>query len=97
MRRVKKVEVVISSVQLPKVLRLFGEKGISGYTVIDGVKGKGERGERRGDDVTDVFHNSYVMTACSEEQVSELVEAVRPLLERYGGVCLVSDAQWIVH
>ena len=24
-------------------------------------------------------------------------EAMRPMLKRFGGVCLVSDAQWVIH
>jgi nitrogen regulatory protein PII len=97
MKPVKRVEIVVDSVELPRVLRLVESCGVSGYTVIGGVTGKGERGERAGDDLTDVFRNSYVLTACPEEQLAALVAAVRPVLERYGGVCLVSDAQWIIH
>lgn len=97
MKSVKKIEIVIDSVELPKVLRALDEQGVSGYTVMGNVTGKGERGARTGDDLTDVFRNSYVMTTCPEEKLAQLVEAVRPLLGRYGGVCLVSDAQWIIH
>lgn len=97
MRDVKKIEIVIDSIELPRLLRLLDAKGVTGYTVIRDVAGKGGRGERMGDDLTDVFRNSYVMTACPEGELAELVEAVRPLLKRFGGVCLVSDAQWIIH
>lgn len=97
MKSVKKIEIVIDSVELPKVLRALDEQEVTGYTVIGDVTGKGERGERTGDDLTDVFRNSYVMTTCPEERLAQIVKVVRPLLERYGGVCLVSDAQWIIH
>ncbi len=97
MRQVKRIEIVIDSVELPKLLKLLDARGVSGYTVIRDVAGKGGRGERMGDDLTDVFRNSYVMTACPESQLAEVVEGVRPLLERFGGVCLVSDAQWLIH
>jgi len=97
MRPVKRVEIVVDSVELPRVLRLMEARGLSGYSVIGGVTGKGERGVRSGDDLTDVFRNSYVLAACTEEELPALVEAVRPVLKRYGGICLVSDAQWILH
>lgn len=97
MKQGKRVEVVINSRELSKLLRVLEEEGVTGYTVIEGVKGKGGRGERMSDDLTGVFRNSYVMTACPAERAAGLVEAVRPLLERYGGICLVSDAQWIVY
>jgi hypothetical protein len=33
----------------------------------------------------------------SIKQEHELVEAIRPVLKKFGGVCIVSDAKWIVH
>ena len=97
MKPVKKIEIVTDSLELRKILQLLEEAGVSGYTVIREVTGKGERGVRAGDELTDVFKNSYVMTACPEDQVSQVVEVIRPILKRFGGVCLVSDAQWIMH
>ena len=44
-----------------------------------------------------MFQNSYVLTACTEEQLEQVVAAVRPVLKRVGGVCLVSDALWVLH
>ena len=97
MKPVKKIEIVTDSLELRKILQLLEEAGVSGYTVIREVTGKGERGVRAGDELTDVFKNSYVMTACPEDQVSQVVEVIRPILKRFGGICLVSDAQWIMH
>ncbi len=47
--------------------------------------------------LTGTSANGCVLTACPPEQVREIVEAVRPILKRRGGVCLVSDAQWVRH
>jgi Fe-S cluster biogenesis protein NfuA len=41
--------------------------------------------------------NGCVMTACPPEQVERVVERLRPILKRFGGVCLVSDAEWMIH
>ena len=97
MIKVKKIEIVADAVGLPEILRLLDAKGVSGYTVIKDATGKGERGLRSGDEISDVFNNAYVLTACAPEQVVEIVEAVRPILRRSGGICLVSDADWLVH
>ncbi|HVT44040.1 MAG TPA: P-II family nitrogen regulator [Thermoanaerobaculia bacterium] len=97
MKPIKRVEIVTDSLELKRVLHILDELGVSGYTVIREVTGKGERGTRAGDELTDVFKNSYVMTACGEDDVGRIAEAIRPVLQRTGGVCLVSDAQWIVH
>ncbi len=97
MQPVKRIEIIIDSPHLDSVLKTIEQADISGYTVIRDVIGMGDRGVRGGDELTDVFKNCYVMTACSEDKLSPLVAAIRPLLKRFGGVCLISDAQWIIH
>jgi nitrogen regulatory protein PII len=97
MKPIKKIEIVTDALELQKVVKLLEESGLSGYTVIREVTGKGGRGVRADDELTGVFKNCYVMTACEEEQVSRVIEAIRPVLKRFGGICLVSDAQWIIH
>lgn len=97
MHAVKKIEIIADSLEIQNILNRLEEQGISGYTVIKDVMGKGERGLRAGDELTDVFKNSYVMTTCTAEQVPAIIESIRPILKRFGGVCLVSDAQWLIH
>lgn len=97
MRPVKRIEIVIDSLELRKLLKNLEQVGVSGYTVIQDAAGMGDRGVRAGDQLSDVLKNSYVITACPEEQLQPLIDAIRPLLKRFGGICLVSDAQWIVH
>ena len=94
---VKRIEIIVDELELPNVLKVLDAAGVSGYTVIKDATGKGDRGLRDGDDLTGVFANSYVMTACPGEKLDLIVESVRPILKQRGGVCLVSEAQWIVH
>ena len=89
--------VIVDGLELPIVLKLLAEAGMSGYTVIKDATGKGDRGLRVGDDLTGVFANSYVLTACPGEKLDLIVELLRPILKLRGGIYLVSDAQWIVH
>ncbi len=97
MQIVKRIEIITDALEMQTVTAVLEAHGISGYTIIKNVTGKGERGVQSGDDLTDVFKNSYLLTTCLPEQVTEIVEAIRPLLKRRGGVCLISDAQWVVH
>lgn len=97
MQNVKRVEIITDALEMREVTRVLDAQGVSGYTVIPNVVGKGERGAQSGDDLTGVFQNSLVITACSPERVEALVESIRPILKRRGGVCLVSDAQWVIH
>jgi nitrogen regulatory protein PII len=96
-KAVKRVEIVTDSLELSRIVEVVERAGASGYTMIRDVAGKGGHGIRAGDELTDVFKNCYVVTACTEDQARAIVEAVRPILKRTGGICLVSDAQWVTH
>jgi len=94
---IKRVEIVVDAIEVENLTRAMDRVGVSGYTVIRNVTGSGGRGVRRGDDLTDVFANRLVIVACEDEKLQQLVEEIRPILKRSGGVCLVSDAQWLIH
>lgn len=92
MQPVKRVEIVTVAVERQGLVQKLKEIGITGYTILPTVEGFGDRGLRAGDELTDVFKNIYVLVACSEEQARAIAEAVRPILRKFGGICLVSDA-----
>ncbi len=97
MQAVKKVEIIISTLEVKEVLDLLNAAGVSGYTVMKNTSGKGDRGVSN-DDLAEILSNSYIMTVCTnEKQLSEVVDSVTPLLKRVGGLCLVNDALWIHH
>ncbi|MCS7088760.1 MAG: hypothetical protein NZL91_08700 [Thermoflexales bacterium] len=97
MRAIKRVEIITDALEIERVAQLLEQHGVTGYTIIRDVIGKGERGIRRGDELSGVFKNSYLLTTCEPEQLPAIVEAVRPILKQRGGVCLVSDAMWVKH
>jgi len=97
MKPVKRVEIVIDTMEVQHLLDQLSDIDINAYTVIRDAHGKGDRGTRGGDAFTGIFENSYVVIACTEEQSKELVETVRPVLRQLGGICLVSDAMWVLH
>jgi nitrogen regulatory protein PII len=97
MTPVKRIEIVVGAPELDRLTAGLEAVGVAGYTVVRNVAGKGERGERSENELTDVFRNTYVLVACQEEMVPRVVEAVRPFLRRFGGMCLVSDAHWVIH
>lgn len=97
MKPAKRLELVIDAAHTPALLNALREAGAPGYTVIRDVQGLGDRGERSGDELTDVFRNCYVIVACSEQVAEQIIPAVRPLLHRYGGMCLISDTHWLKH
>jgi nitrogen regulatory protein PII len=94
---VKKIEIITNSLELQKVLKILDNAGVSGYTIIEDVIGKGHRGRVIDDLEGHALTNGYIMTICNEEQEHQVVEAIRPILKKFGGVCVVSDAKSIIH
>lgn len=97
MESVKRVEIITNTLEIEQVLKILDKVGVSGYTIIKDVIGKGDRGRVIDDLETEALTNGYVMTVCTEEQEHNVVEAIRPILKKFGGVCIVTDAKWIVH
>ena len=98
MQAIKKVEIIIEYMEVPRLLEVLKkEVAPVGYTVIKEAFGAGGRGEMAGDGFSGEFTNSYLLIACSEDEANRIVEIVRPILKRFGGVCLVSDAMWVKH
>jgi nitrogen regulatory protein PII len=97
MESVKRIEIVTEARQMPAVIAALESAGITAYTLLKDVVGRGERGLQGGDELTDVFKNNYLLTTCTAEQLERVVAAVRPILARRGGICLVSDALWVRH
>jgi nitrogen regulatory protein PII len=90
MEVVKRIEIMASSVELNKILKGLEKSGIPAYTVIRNVAGRSLRGT-----VSDDFSsldNVYVIAFCSTEQIDEVTESLNPILNKFGGVCFVSEA-----
>jgi nitrogen regulatory protein PII len=98
MKPCKRIEIVIEQTLARRMASRLDELGTPGYTLISNVSGRGDRGLRQADELTDTFTNCiFVIASDDENQVSRIIEGVRAVLSRAGGVCLVSDASWVKH
>lgn len=98
MQAIKKIEIIVDYLELARLLELIQKDGMAvDYTVIKEATGSGGRGNRTGDGLSGELTNSYLLIACPEDEAKRIVEIVRPILKRFGGVCLVSDALWVKH
>ncbi len=98
MKPCKRLEIVIEQPLASRLADLLVELGVPGYTLIPNAAGRGDRGVRRADEPTGTSTNCMFVIACDDQElVQTIVEAVRPVLSRSGGICLVSDAQWVRH
>lgn len=92
MKKMKKMELIIESIYLNKLLDLFKERDITGYTVIKDIEGSGGHGIKMADQFSDIQSNNYIFTVCDDAKFEEIKEEIRAFTKRYGGKCIVSDA-----
>ena len=91
----KRIEIVIERSQQRTIARALDEIGVTGYTILFNAGGGGDRGRRRADDASGADENCvFIVSTDREDQVAAVVERVKPLLDLYGGICLVSNADW---
>ena len=94
---VKRLEIVVDAPHSEQVTKVLEAHGLTGWTIVRGAMGKGERGHQLGDELTGVSSNHVIVTTCEPAHLDGLVEELRTLLTRCGGMCLVSDARWLLH
>jgi nitrogen regulatory protein PII len=94
MRVVKKIEIIANSFELAKILDSLDKSGVHSHAVIRNVVGKGLRGNTEDLDMT-MLDNVYILAFCMPEELKPVVENLRPLLNKFGGTCYVSDVMEI--
>ncbi len=94
MHLVKKIEIIANSFELGKILDGLERAGVPGHAVIRNVAGKGLRGTAEDLDMT-MLDNVYIIAFCTPEQIKPVVENIRPLLNKFGGTCYISDVMEI--
>lgn len=96
MKKMKKIEIIIESIYLNKVLDLFKKRDITGYTIIKDIEGSGGHGIKMADQFSDIQSNNYIFTLCEELKFEEMKEEIRSFIKRYGGKCIISDSQMLL-
>lgn len=98
MKPCKRLEIVIEKPMAQRLAVKLNELGAPGYTCLDHAIGSGDRGLRGAYEPTGTETNCVFIVACeTEEEAISIVDGIRPMLSRSGGICLVSDALWVKH
>ena len=98
MRPCKRIEIVIEEPMAPKLVELLDSLQTPGYTILPNAAGDGDRGVRRADELAGDSSNTVFIIASEDDALlHNIVEGVRPLLSRSGGICLISDALLLEH
>ncbi len=89
----KRLDLIISEKELDPVLKALDKSSVPGYSVIKHVTGRGEYASvSDGLDFTGLGANAHIIVFCDQEVLVNLRELVKPILDYYGGVAYVSDA-----
>ncbi len=94
MHSVKRIEIIANSFELGKILDALKKGGSSGHVVIRNVAGQGFRGDSEDLDMT-MLDNVYIIAVCLPEKIKPVLETIRPILNKFGGTCYISDAMEI--
>lgn len=97
MDALKKVEVVISSLDAREVIQTFEKQGHFAYTRIEEIKGRGERGHQDGQGLARAFSNDMLIFVVPGTLFDKVKEELREIMTEYGGICLVSEVQSLIH
>jgi nitrogen regulatory protein PII len=92
MKKMKKVEIIIESIYLKRLVELLKKSEVSGYTIIKDIEGYGGHGLKTADEANDLLSNTYIFTVCEEEKIENMIEKIRSFINTYGGKCIISDA-----
>jgi nitrogen regulatory protein PII len=94
MHAVKRIEIIANSVELGKILEGLKQVSITGHLIIRNVAGQGFTDGSEDLDMS-MLDNVYIIAFCAPDQIKPLVEIIRPILNKFGGSCYVSDAMEI--
>ena len=94
LQSVKKIEIIVSNLEVPSILKILKKNSVKDYTLINNVEGNGQYGYTGDNSLT----NSYIIIILTDlELAAKASDAIQPLLKKLGGILIVSDAQWIAH
>ncbi|WP_421656643.1 P-II family nitrogen regulator [Leptothermofonsia sp. ETS-13] len=95
MHPVKRIEIISDSVEMGKIVEALKKAGVTSYTVIHNVESKGIKGTVFDDSSVTMLDNAYVIAFCPPEKAKSVVEVVRPILNKFGGSCWISEVMEI--
>ena len=97
MKTVKRIEIITGPQEFRQVIEVLEGAGVTGYAVLSQVLGKGDQKVNSWDALTGEVQNLMIVTTILEDKLQQLIESLRPVLKKFGGSCLVSDAMWVIH
>jgi nitrogen regulatory protein PII len=92
MHLVKRIEIIANSFELSKILEGLDQSGVSGYAIIRNVSGRTLRTDATEDLDMTMLDNVYIIAFCPPDALKSVLERIRPILNKFGGNCYITDA-----
>jgi hypothetical protein len=90
----KRIDFFVTEREIERLCKAIRQAGAPGYSVMRHVTGWGLAGEiSEAMDFSGLGANGHVVVFCDAACLAAVREAVRPVLERFGGVGFVSEAE----
>ena len=89
----KKLEIIIESVEISRVIKIIDACQAAGYTKINDVAGRGERGRIASAGLSDILNSSMIIVVDSENIIQKIIDKIKPILRDYSGIMFVSDVE----
>ena len=97
MKPVQRLEIIVERSIRDKILDVLTHAGCHGWSILPVSSGHGHRGTRGLEGLPGGLENELILAAVDDGQLPAVLDQLRPLLERWGGVCMVSQALWLRH
>ncbi|MCS6903900.1 MAG: hypothetical protein RML72_04345 [Bacteroidia bacterium] len=89
-----KIEIIIPSAYLHRLIQTFEELAITGYSVLEISKGKGAKeGETYASGAIAGIQNMLVFTICTQEERERLVQKIAHPIKSLGGLIIEYEVQ----
>lgn len=87
----KKLEIIIESVERKKVCRILDEAGVKGYSIIDDVQGRGKTGPKYAQDLSNILKSSLIIVVDEDETIQKAIDKLKEVFKYYSGKMFLSD------
>jgi nitrogen regulatory protein PII len=87
----KKLEIIIESVERKRVCRILDEVGVIGYSIIDDVQGRGKTGPKYAQDLSNILKSSMIIVVDEDDKINAAIEKLRDVFKFYSGKMFLSD------
>jgi nitrogen regulatory protein PII len=89
----KKVEIVIPAPMLRRILGILDRLGVSGYTVLRAISGKGHHSEWDLAELSDATRHVVILVVVADPMADKIIEAVGDVVRQHHGIIVRSTVE----